>query len=169
VRVLGESVRWLDTQVQPALVRLLQRRTALGEYLSGIESGRLPAPDRGVLRRLRAAHVRQSTAVDSCLRQAANTAATLVALLQEDNEAEQVLGVRRWAGDLLRLHNLLVEEQPGDDVESNRSGSPSGATPLALALLRERYVAGTIDLAQYEQQVAEYLRPNVMSDERAQP
>lgn len=167
-QVLTRTVGALDAQVEPALRRLLQRRAALGDYLSQIERGRVPAPDEPVLERLRTAHARQSEAIDACVRQAANAAGTLVALLQSEEETGVVSRATAWAGDLLRLHDRLASELSLSDEEAGAASAPASstapaagdaldATAAALAVLRERYVTGQIDLAGYEQEVEKYL------------
>src|SRR5205823_3456155 len=70
------------------------------------------------LERLHAIYSRQRAAIDECIQQAANADATLVALLQEGDDASIARRARTWAGDLVTLYDSLAEVLHGEeDVE----------------------------------------------------
>ncbi len=140
-RILSEAIRQLDEQVEPALYQLLERQRVLSGYLLGIEKGSLPEPGRDVLERLRAIHARQRAATEECVQQAANAAGTLVALLQEGDDARIAGQARTWAKDLLTLYDAIAgvlrgereEEEIGELIEQSGTEGPGLARALRLS------------------------------------
>jgi hypothetical protein len=112
---LEDAIRQLDEQVVPSLTELVTRQQRLVTHLARYEKGELPAPDPEVLARLERIRSRQREAIDECVRQASNADATLVALLQENDDIRLAASVRAWAGDLLALHDALTEVLEGGD------------------------------------------------------
>src|SRR5215216_3540572 len=108
-RILAEAIAQLDKQVIPALRELLDRQRVLSNYLALIEGSHLPSPGKDVLERLRAIHARQRAAIEECVQQAANAAGTLMALMQEGDEANVAARARAWAQDLLTLYDAIAE------------------------------------------------------------
>ncbi|MBI2863849.1 MAG: hypothetical protein HYX94_04730 [Chloroflexi bacterium] len=133
-RILSEAIVQLEKQVAPALSQLLERRKTLSRYLFRIEQGSLPMPGGDVLERLRAIHARQQAAIEECVQQAANAAGTLVALLQEGDDASIAGQARVWAKDLLTLYDAIAEVlrgERGEDAigELIEQSSPETAGP----------------------------------------
>jgi hypothetical protein len=122
----------MDHQLIPALRKLLERQQAIRKDLERYEKGELPVPDAAVLERLRAIHARQRFAIEECLRQAANADATLVALLQEDDDTSAAARARAWADDLLTLYDSLADVLRGGnefDQYKERAGAAAYAPP----------------------------------------
>jgi hypothetical protein len=127
-RILSEAIDQLDRQVEPALRQLLERQRVLFNYLSVIEKGELPIPSPDVLGRLQAIYARQQAATKECVQQAADAAGTLVALLQEGDDARVAAQARTWARDLLTLYDAIAEVLRGGqaDEELRSLGLPLG-------------------------------------------
>ena len=126
VQALADAISHLDEQVIPALGKLLEREQQLGEHLARFQRGELHAPDAGRLKRLRSIHARQREAIDECIQQAANAYATLVALLQEGDDARVVQRARRWADDCEAVRRARDEVLRGED---DLTPSDDGAVP----------------------------------------
>lgn len=139
-RILSEAIVQLDRQVEPALSQLLERQRVLANYLSRIQNGGLPEPGPDVLERLRAIHARQKAATEECVQQAANAAGTLVALLQEGDDANIATEARTWAKDLLTLYDAIAnvlrgergEEEISELIEQSGDESPEVARALGI-------------------------------------
>ena len=135
-RILAEAIAQLDKQVIPALRELLDRQRVLSNYLALIEGSHLPSPGKDVLERLRAIHARQRAAIEECVQQAANAAGTLMALMQEGDEANVAARARAWAQDLLTLYDAIAEVLRGqtevDEVSAllgSQERSSAATTP----------------------------------------
>jgi hypothetical protein len=113
-RMLSEAIIHLDKEVTPALQQLLQRQTDLSNHLARYDAGELPLPEPVVLERLRAIRARQRTAIDECVQQASNAAGTLVALLQEGDDASVAARARIWASDLSTIYDMIAEVLRGE-------------------------------------------------------
>ena len=121
VRVLAEAIRHVDKQIAPALTQLLERQGELSGLLERYEGGELPLPGPDILERLKGIHARQRAAIDECVQQASNAAGTLVALLQEGDDASVAEEARKWAKDLLNLYDAIGEVLRGE-VEGEELG-----------------------------------------------
>ena len=108
-RILSEAIAHLDKQVAPALRQLLERHHDLSSHLDRYEKGELPIPEAGVLQRLQGIHARQQAAIEECVQQASNAAGTLVALLQEGDDARVAAQAQTWATDLLNLYDAIAK------------------------------------------------------------
>jgi hypothetical protein len=127
IGVLADAIEHLDEHLGPALEELVERQARLRQHLARYERGELPAPESGVLKRLRTIFARQQAAIDGCVQQAANAYATLVALLQESDAANVAARARTWADGLLTLHDTLIEVLRGDDDPAQQQGAPPSA------------------------------------------
>ena len=142
IGTLTDAIDHLDEQLIPALQELIERRFSLERQLGRYERGELPAPDPGVLARLREIHERQQTAIAECVRQAANAHATLVALLQAGDES--VAGrARAWAADLTTLYDSLAEVLHGTDDPSREAAPPADEQPAKATVAPETVTAET--------------------------
>ncbi len=122
VRILSEAIRYVDKQIAPALEQLLVRQGEVSNLLSRYEGGELPLPGPEVLERLRSIRARQRAAIDECVQQASNAAGTLVALLQEGDDASVAHEARKWATDLLNLYDAIGEVLRGEAEQSDIKG-----------------------------------------------
>ena len=67
--------------------------------------------------RLQRIHSRQRAAIDECVQQASNAAGTLVALLQEGDDAMVAAEAQKWAQDLLTLYDAIADVLRGEGRE----------------------------------------------------
>ena len=123
--ILADAVRQLDEQLVPALRELLDRRAQLRRELRRYERGQIRAPEPAMLDRLRRMLKRIDVAVDTCLQQAANAYATLIALLQIRNDDDVTRRAGEWADGLTTLYDAMVEVLRGTD-EAQQVDEPPG-------------------------------------------
>ena len=107
-RTLEEAHGNLEHQIIPAMAELLVLQGSLTEMLKEFEDGNLPAPDPERLDHLRKLHSRRKATIEEAVVQAANAAATLIALLQEQHEATMADDVERQAGELLKVFEAIL-------------------------------------------------------------
>ncbi len=115
IPVLAEAVRHMDTHLVPTFRGIVERHDDLSRHLVLYESGKMSAPDPENLDRLRRIYARQQEALDACVRQAANAYATLIALLQEADDAGVIEQARLWTSDLNDIYDGLAEVLSGVD------------------------------------------------------
>jgi hypothetical protein len=130
-RVLSEAIRHLDRQVAPELQRLLERHCELNGSLARYSSGQLPLPEPEVYERLQRIHSRQRAAIDECVQQASNAAGTLVALLQEGDDAMVAAEAQKWAQDLLTLYDAIADVLRGEGREDEPASRALTAAPVS--------------------------------------
>ena len=151
-RILEEAHENLEHRIVPAMAELLELQNSLTGMLKEFEDGTLPAPDPQRLDRLRKLHSRRKAIIEESVVQAANAAATLIALLQEHDEATVPGEVEGWAQELLNTYEAIVAVmRPGAEVdpvedeaktESEDDGETlSTSTPAANERVRQVYGA----------------------------
>ena len=121
-RMLSEAIIHLDVEVAPALRQVVQRQTDLISHLARYDSGELPLPEPIVIERLQAIRARQRAAIDECVQQASNAAGTLMALLQEGDDASVAARSRTWANDLSAIYETIAEVLRGDGGQGALAG-----------------------------------------------
>lgn len=115
IPIVADAVRHMDSQLVPTFRSIVIRHQDLDRHLALFESGKLVSPDPQNLERLHRIHERQQEAIDGCVRQAANAYATLIALLQEADEAGVAKQAMMWAADLSDMYDGLAEVYSGID------------------------------------------------------
>jgi DNA-binding CsgD family transcriptional regulator len=115
VSVVAEAVRHMDSQLVPTFRSIVVRHQDLDRHLQQYESGKLTPPDPENLERLHRIYDHQQEAIDSCVRQAANAYATLIALVQAADEAGAAKQATMWATDLGDIYDGLSEVLSGVD------------------------------------------------------
>jgi hypothetical protein len=108
-RALEDAYEHLDRRIMPAMAELLTLRDHMAESLKSFEDGSLPPPQPHVLARLRRIHARQQATIDECIQQAADAAATLIALLQEREGAAVTDIPDSWVEDIVKTYEAIVE------------------------------------------------------------
>ena len=140
-RVLADAIDHLDRQVTPSLRQILERHRSLSDLLARYEIGTLPSPGPDVLERLHRIHDRQRAAVDESIQQASNAAATLVAILQEDDDTNIAIQLRDWVGGLMSLHDAIVDVLQTEDEQSEVGVMPDDSSERVI--LRQEDVCGS--------------------------
>jgi hypothetical protein len=131
----AEVLLKIDEEITPALVLLLNRRADLARYLAAHEQGQRPALDIEVLQRLHDMRTRQDEAASTCVRRIVNAEATLVALVQNRDDASLAHQLRALVDQLGTLHASLA-----DSLES-RPLQPTAVTDVPLIPPQEPEIA----------------------------
>jgi DNA-binding CsgD family transcriptional regulator len=113
--VLAEATRHMDRRLLPTLRQIAVRNAALTTQLERYRTAELPAPDARLLERLKAIHSTQIEAIAACVQQASDADATLLALIQQADEAGVAEEARLWATDLLDVADALTAVLSGID------------------------------------------------------
>ena len=113
--MLAESIRHMDHRLLPTLRQIAVRNSSLTTQLERYRTSELPAPDARLLERLREIHTKQIEAIEACVQQASNADATLLALIQQADEAGVAEEARLWAADLLDVADGLAAVLSGID------------------------------------------------------
>jgi hypothetical protein len=116
-RVLTQALDELDRKLLPALAEVTRRHVTLGTHLAGYERGEIPLPGETALIRLKSLHQRQSAAIESFVREAANADAALLAFEQETDDAAAVDTSRRWSRHLESMHDALTDVLQSDEEQ----------------------------------------------------
>jgi hypothetical protein len=129
--VLTQGLERFDEEIVPPFRQLVDRKEDLRQHLSRYRAGRLPPPEMQMLDRVQAIYGHQQGAVDRCIQQAVNAEASLIALLQQEEEAALVMGLRAWAAGLADVHSGLADhlgrpsqEPPGITAEKEPFALP---------------------------------------------
>jgi hypothetical protein len=133
-RSIAGALLLLDEEIIPSFRQLVERQRELSQHLASYERGALPSPDSASLARLHAIDARQRSAVERCIREAANAEARLTELLQERDETTLINSVQVWAQDLTTIHDALAEGLRGGregQALAAVSAPPDGAPPRA--------------------------------------
>jgi hypothetical protein len=113
-QLAADALLRLDEEIAPALVQLLDRSAGLRRHLAAYERDQRPAPDPAMLDQLRGIQARQDAAVAACVKGAVDAEGSLLALLQEHDDAALLGRLRSWVADLAGLHTRLAEALAGE-------------------------------------------------------
>src|SRR5439155_17556565 len=105
--VLEDALRRIDDQIAPDMRRLLDREAEMADYLEKLDRGTLPLPEQPYLERVKAIRQQQRATIVACVRAAANSLATLVAILQAGDDEATSERARSWTEDLDLLHEAI--------------------------------------------------------------
>lgn len=132
-RTMEEAHENLEHRIMPAMAQLIALQKELTAHIQEFDEGGIASPAPDVLKRLRALHSRRDAIIKECVLQASNAAATLIEMIQEQEQAAPEEDASVWAEDLLNTYDAILEAmRPGTTVEGDvqmpGNDGPAGMT-----------------------------------------
>ncbi|MDA1298367.1 MAG: hypothetical protein O3B04_10305 [Chloroflexi bacterium] len=152
-RILEDAHENLERRIIPAMGELLALQGDLTRSLKDFEDGSVPLPEKPVLDRLKMLHSRRKATIEECVVQAANAAATLIALLQEREETTVADEAEGWAQELLDTYEAIREAmriRPVDitpPIDDDSPGTVPQPVPFTQAPEQVQRVYSALELA----------------------